>query len=146
VSADAAVQRLLDEAAIRDLVRRYAHYVWRGDARGASDLFSEDCVMDTGDREPIRGRAALLASYSEIFGATEFRPFIHNHVVEVAGDRATGHCDLDLHAVVQGQRMTGFGSYADEYVRTPHGWKIAKRTLEMLRYEQEDDGEPGILA
>ena len=146
MSLEADLRRVVDEAAIRDLVRRYAHYVFRGDARGASDLFTEDCVMDTGDREPIRGRAALYASYAEIFGATEFRPFIHNHVVEIDGDRATGCCDLDVRATVEGERMVGFGSYTDEYVRVGDGWQIAKRRLDMLRYEKEGTGEEGIRA
>jgi len=59
MDADATLRALADESAIRDLARRYAHCVWQGDAEGAAALFAEDAVMDTGDRPPLAGRAAI---------------------------------------------------------------------------------------
>ena len=76
-----------------------------------------------------------------MFEATEFRPFVHNHVLELDGDSATGTCYLDLRAVVDGVRMTGFGYYEDEYVRQGGVWLFQKRKLNMVRYE-EDSSAP----
>lgn len=69
-----SIRRLLDLDEIRDLARRYAHCVWQRDAAGAASLFAHDGEMDTGDRPVIRGRAAIQASYEEIFRSQSFRP------------------------------------------------------------------------
>jgi ketosteroid isomerase-like protein len=138
VSRDPALQRLVDLEAIRDLARRYAHAVWQKDADAAADLFTEDGVMDTGDRAPLTGREALRETYSAMFGVNEFHPMIHNHVVELeAGDagRAYGTCYIDLEAVIDGIRNRGHGFYRDRYVRVGDGWKFESRTLCMDRLE-----------
>lgn len=136
MTADAAVRALVDESAIRDLVRRYAHCVWQGDAAGAAALFDEDAVMDTGDRPPLVGRAAILDEYRRTFDGSGFRPFVHNHVVEIEGDRARGTAYLDLKATVDGRAMEGWGWYDDEYVRTAAGWRFARRKLQLVHYAE----------
>jgi ketosteroid isomerase-like protein len=131
------LRRLLDIEAIRDLARRYAHCVWQGDADGAVALFSEDGVMDTGDRAPLVGRENLRETYLRIFREQGLRPFVHNHVIDLQGDSATGTCYLDLRAFVEGGYRTGFGWYEDRYLRTPQGWCFASRRLHMQRYVAE---------
>lgn len=129
--ADPHVRALLDREEIRELVIRYAHGVWRKDVAAVADLFADDGVMDTGNGEPIRGRHAVRATYERTFATDDFFPFVHNHVVAIDGDSARGSCDLDLRAVINGERMSGFGSYHDSYIRTPDGWKFQARTLVM---------------
>jgi len=135
--------RLADLEAIRDLARRYAHFVWQRDAVGCIALFTDDAVMDTGDRPPIVGRKDLLASYDAIFSAAELNPMVHNHVIELDGDRAAGYCYLDLRATTPDAPMKGHGFYVDEYVRTPEGWKFAARCLSMSDYGAAGGGEAG---
>lgn len=125
------IRRLTDLEAIRDLARRYAHCVWLGDAVAAADLFVEDCVMDTGSQDPIHGRQALIAVYRSAFGQSLFQPFVHNHVIELGGDQATGVCYLDLRAVIDGRSMIGSGYYRDCYVRGQDSWKFKSRRLTM---------------
>jgi len=136
MSAEDTLRALADEADIRDLVRRYAHCVWQRDAAGAAALFAEDAVMDTGDRPPLEGRAAILDEYQRTFAASGFRPFVHNHVIELAGDRASGTAYLDLVATVDGRAMEGWGWYEDAYVRTDAGWRFARRRLELAHYAE----------
>ena len=133
-SIEAVIRELADLEAIRNLARRYAHCVWQRDALGAADLFTEDAVMDTGDRAALVGRATILETYLQMFDASVFRPFVHNHVIDLDGDRATGTCYLDLHAIIDGKRMRGMGYYEDVYVRTADGWKFQRRSLNMLEY------------
>ncbi len=135
-TSDEIVQRLADLEAIRELARRYAHCVWQKNVDGAIDLFTDNAEMDTGDRAPIVGRAALLESYREIFATSSFCPFIHNHVIEfdANGTDATGTCYLDLRAEVDGATMVGHGFYNDRYVRIGDGWKFSYRSLNMLEY------------
>lgn len=133
-TAEERLARLEDLEAIRDLARRYADAVWRRDVEGAIALFTEDGVMDTGDRPPIRGRAALLEAYQAMVGgANEFLPFVANHVIDLDGDRAVGRCYLDLRATVAGERRIGGGHYEDVYARTADGWRFASRRL-VLRF------------
>ena len=68
---DAALRRLLDLEAIRDLACRYAHCIWRKDADGAASLFADDGVMDTGDRPPLVGRDAIRDAYRAILPSSE---------------------------------------------------------------------------
>jgi uncharacterized protein (TIGR02246 family) len=144
-SLEQALRALTDAEAIRNLARRYAHSVWQQDAAGAASLFGEDAVMDTGDRPPLVGRKALLEEYSQVFGQSVFHPFIHNHVIDLDGDRATGTCYLDLRAVVEGKRMVGHGHYDDTYVREAGEWKFASRKLTLSEYVEVGDAAPSTL-
>jgi hypothetical protein len=143
---DPQLKALVDTEAIRDLARYYAHWVWKANAVEAVALFCEDGVMDMGDRDPLIGRAALMSSYEATFAASIFRPFVHNHVIELNGDRATGTCYLDLRCTVEGVAMQGYGYYDDEYARTDAGWKFRKRGLNMLHYIPDPEGTEGVDA
>lgn len=130
-SIEQVVRELADAEAIRDLARRYAHFVWQKDIPAAIDLFTEDGEMDTGDRPPIRGRQALLETYQSMLGDGAFQPFVHNHVIELNGESATGTCYLDLRATVDGRSMIGAGIYRDRYARVGGEWKFRSRKLTM---------------
>jgi ketosteroid isomerase-like protein len=131
-ATDPLVRALADAEAIRDLARRYAHYVWQGELEALTDLFAEDGEMDPGTRPPIRGRAALLAGFREMLTVGDvFLPFVQQHVVDLAGDVANGTCYIDLRAEVRGASMIGAGWYADRYVRTPAGWRFQARKIEL---------------
>ncbi len=141
------IRRLADAEAIRDLARRYAHCVWQRDVEGAVELFCEDGVMDTGDRPALRGREEMREAYQQMFTQAELCPFVHNHVLRLAGDTATGTCYLDLRARLEGKRMTGFGYYDDEYVRLDGEWRFRSRKLNMCEFsEAAGDAEvaPGV--
>ena len=114
-TVEETVRRLADMEAIRDLARRYADGVWRRDVSAAVGLFAEDGVMEVGDAPPIVGRAALLEAYQAML-TTDLQPFVHNHVIELDGDRAVGRCYLDLRATRDGVSMMGSGHYEDVYV------------------------------
>ena len=127
-----AVHELADLEAIRDLARRYAHYVWQGAVEKLAGLFAEDGEMDPGTRPPIRGRAALDACFREMLttGST-FLPFVQQHLVDLDGDAARGTCYIDLRAEVDGTSMIGGGWYDDRYVRTPAGWRFQSRKITL---------------
>lgn len=127
-----AVRALLDADAIRDLARRYAHHVWRTDVAALVALFSADGEMDPGTGPPLRGHAALLEGFRRMLTTgSVFRPFVQQHVVDLAGDEATGTCYVDLRADVDGASMIGAGWYDDRYVRTADGWRIRSRRLTL---------------
>lgn len=132
---------LEDVEAIRDLARRYAHHVWQNEVEKLAGLFAEDGEMDPGTRPPIRGRAALDTGFREMLTTgSVFLPFVQQHVVDVAGDTATGTCYIDLRAEVGGKSMIGAGWYDDRYVRTADGWRIQSRKLTLRFFVPLDEG------
>ena len=141
MSADRTLRDLADLEAIRDLARRYAHYVWQNDLEALADLFAEDGSMDPGTRPPIVGRAALLAGFREMLTAgSTFLPFIQQHVVDLDGDAACGTCYIDLRAEVDGESMIGAGWYDDRYVRTSEGWRFQSRKITLRFFAPLRDG------
>jgi len=138
VNLEATVRELADLEGIRDLVRRYAHCVWQRDAVGAIGLFTDDGEMNTGNRPPIRGRQALLEAYEAMFASSEYHPMVHNHVIDLQGDAATGTCYLELHARIDGVDKIGAGHYRDHYVRVGGVWKFASRVLTMCYLVDSD--------
>lgn len=135
IDLEPTVRALADKEAIRDLARRYAHCVWTKDVPGTVNLFADDGEMDTGERPPIRGRAALLDAYQAMITGPSMFPYVHQHLIDLDGDRATGVCYLDLRATLPGgTRMTGFGYYDDVYVRAGGEWKFESRRLVLREY------------
>jgi ketosteroid isomerase-like protein len=131
---DTSTGALRDREEIRELAVRYAHCVWTKDVAALAGLFTDDGVMDTGSGDPLRGRDAVRDTYARVFARDDYFPFVHNHVIDLSGDEARGTCYLDLRAVVDGTRMTGFGTYDDWYVRTRDGWRFLSRTLSMTEF------------
>jgi len=131
---EAAVRELLDREAIRDLTSRYVDCVWRRDIEGVVDLFVDDATLVTEEFPPVTGRAALLEAYKMVFDTQELEPWVHNHVIDVDGDTATGRCFLDLRMIRDGKRLFATGVYDDVYVRVDGAWKFSSRTVAMRSF------------
>ena len=130
---EAAVREMSDKEAIRDLARLYAHHVWQTEVGPLVDLFADDGEMDTSLEAPIRGRDALRAAFQRLVDddQADLQPFVHNHVIELDGDRATGTAYVDLRSIRDGRSMLGSGYYSDRYVRKGAAWKFQSRSLTL---------------
>ncbi len=129
---DHIVGRLADREAIRNLVNQYAHQVWRNDIPAIADLFAEDGEMDTDTHGLIQGRAAIARDYKTMLADNVFRPFVHNHIIELSGDEASGTVYLDVRATIDGEDQIGAGFYNDQYVRIGDDWKFRRRKLNIV--------------
>jgi uncharacterized protein (TIGR02246 family) len=129
-----AIQEMLDREAIRDLARRYAHYVWQRNASAVAELFTEDGVMVTPDLPTLTGPEEIVESYEKIFSAMDLYPFVHNHVVDLDGETATGTCYLDLRSRSDEHHIMAAGYYEDRYRRVDGEWLIAGRDLTMVSF------------
>lgn len=115
--------------AIRNLTHRYCHNVWQRAGAAMADLFTSDGYYRSGpDRVPVHGEDALRRFFAELALRPERTfPYIHNHVILLNGNEATGNCYLDMRSPVAGgiRNMTGY--YDDEYVKTSGGWLFRSR-------------------
>lgn len=138
-----AIDRFLIERECERLVAQFCHYVDHGQAQRIADLFSEDGVWTAPGVVTLTGRAELRAGLGERQAKTSrvARHVCSNLLVEVLDeeraegvvyvtiyrhDRREGESDEDP-APVELPLM--LGEYRDRYVRTPEGWRIARREV-----------------
>ncbi len=133
------VQQLTDREAIRDLRYRYHEYVNEGKFAQIPTLFTDDGELDFAHLGKAKGPEEL----KRFFGAlNEPRPeagnrpritwvkqFIHNHIVQVRGDRGEGFAYLEAKPIFNGEAFLVAARYDDEYVRQNGEWKFKKMSL-----------------
>ena len=132
-SSEAALSWLVDRAQIRELTARYNRAFDDGDPEGFAATFTEDGVMEVTGGPRTTGRPAL----AEMVRRTPFG-IMHvtaDAIVAVEGDRAVQDVTLlvvnrpaaDAPPDKRVSRVRRSGRYHDELVRTPDGWRFARR-------------------
>jgi 3-phenylpropionate/cinnamic acid dioxygenase small subunit len=128
----ARLQRLEDEAAIRDVLAEQGRH---SDARRLEEWvgqFVEDCTFEVTGRRREEGIAAVRTSARQRMegqAATgQTRHVITGTVVRVDGDSAHARsCFTVVTWGPAGPAVTSTGVYDDGFVRTPGGWKFQSR-------------------
>lgn len=137
---------LEDRLALRELADRYARAVDRRDWALAATLFTEDCVLQ-GPGYELVGREKILAGLRLIDRYSATQHSVHNQLVEVEGDRASGETYCTAHHVYARDgrpRMLDWGiRYQDRCVRERGAWRYAHREL-LLDWAQDLPLEPGL--
>ena len=144
-----AVQRLIDRAAISDVVNSYATAVDTRDWNLFGSLFTDRLFLDFRDfhpslyKEVTREELIGITKSIAAFDATQHLSSNHRHSID--GDRAT--CTSYMHA---GHFLNRegvdhacflYGYYTHEMVRTGEGWKIGKYGLKITAQH----GEPRVF-
>ena len=111
-----------DRDEILQLLYRYNHAIDSGDAEGWADTWTDDGVFDTGG-PPITGRAGLVEFAAGVHG---IRHIAANPVIDIDGDAARVMAYV---VVVQGNTILVIGTTRDDVVRTPAGWRLARRVF-----------------
>lgn len=139
------VDRGADDAAIRTLIARIAHFAdWQEDLDRYLDLFTDDAVWEFPGAEGqgaqgarVVGRAAIRADREERRGSGFQGPGTHTRhlvtTVAVDADDADG-ATADSYWLFFGETSTAptirlMGRYHDRLVRTADGWRLAHRTI-----------------
>jgi ketosteroid isomerase-like protein len=136
-----ALERLLIERECERLVTAYCHYVDHGEAARIADLFTEDGVW-TSPEFTLKGREELARGFGRRQAQTArmSRHVCNNFRVDVLdADRAEGVVYLTLyrHDGEEGRSVSPLeqpemvGEYRDRFVRTPDGWRISQREIEV---------------
>ena len=127
-SIEERLQAIEDRTAIVELTARYCHLARNRDVEGIVDLFCEDGVMQAGDVLE-KGRVRLRTMYRDALAELGPMPCVHNHVVALDGDEATGRCSVEIRMVRNGEAVTAAGHYEDAFRRVRSQWKFARRNL-----------------
>lgn len=113
---EARLDQLASLEAIRALRCRYHELVNEDQGDRLWELFAEDASVVYGGRGEVSGRDNIRTFFAN-FPVRYARQFIHNHVVTVDGDRATGFSYLDGRPVRDGKSFVVVGRFDDDYVR-----------------------------
>ena len=123
--------------ALTDLVLQYSAGIDGRDWELFRSCFTDDCVADYGEVGRWEGADAITAFMEKVHadcGHTLHR--ISNQIVRVGDHGYVVRSYVDA-IVLRADNRRGnhiIGYYDDEFVRTPAGWKIARRRFtEVLR-------------
>jgi hypothetical protein len=137
---EARVAELYDREAIRDLRFRYHECINEGEVGEIPALFSDDGEIDFAHLGKAKGREQIKAFFSGLGpartgdgprtrGLYRVRQFIHNHVLKVNGERASGYAYLEAKPVYNGESYVVAARYNDEYVKRGGKWLFSKMSL-----------------
>jgi hypothetical protein len=127
-----------DKEQIAEVLIRYATGIDFKDWALLRTCWTEDVDVDYGEVGRYSGADAITGLMEQLHSA--MGPTYHrltNFAIAVDGDRATARSYV--HAVLQAipedaaSWVEALGHYDDEFVRTPEGWRIARRTTSIAR-------------
>lgn len=145
-----AVRRMSDRQEIEDVLIRYAESLDGRDWEGLRKCFMPDAVADYGALSGGGGRNEgvdeIVATCSTaLSGLDASQHLLGNFRIQSDHDRATASCAMHAqHFMVSpigGNTYVVAGTYHDELIRTPDGWRITHRRLEP----SWTDGNAGII-
>jgi len=147
MNRDAAyLEAAADRAMIQDLLGRYAWGLDHGPADAWADAFTADGIFEApnlGFR--VAGRERLIEFANDVHRTM---PNVHhvmtNHVIDVAGDAATGRCALNAFwARADGVYAALQGWYEDDYAFAGGQWRIRRRRAYVAHPQAMGVGKMG---
>lgn len=149
ITLEQRVQRLEDEAAIRDLAARFADAETRGDQETVRSLFRPDAVFRIGAPNAVtcEGVDAIVAFLEGLRGGKEFFvQFVHSGLIQIDGDTASARWLVREIALVPGKTYyNNFGFFIDEIERVEGQWRFRSRSYRYL-YLDTDPFSGGAVA
>jgi len=138
--SDKELQRLIDRAAIQDLLVRYAHCVDRRDIEGVVACFTPDAAYRGSLGEgTIQDALVALRERMERYESTMH--LLGNQLIQIDGDRATSETYAIAHHRINNngdrRNLTVGVRYDDELVRRDGRWVICRRVVHM-EWERDD--------
>ena len=136
-SSDPAVQALVDRAAIRDVIMRYALAVDGRDFDALRDCFTPDAHAKYSDWFDDSGVDKIIPFVSGVAHFEVTQHFFGQSLIEVRGDEADARTYSNNHHFYTGDdgrryaRVQG-NLYTERFVRRDSEWRIADLTLTML--------------
>lgn len=128
-----------DRLELRELVFRYARIPDDRDYALVAEVFAPDAVL-VGPGFELRGSDQIRQAMQAIEAYSATLHSVHNHLVELAGDEASGETYCVANHLLQKDgrpiKLDWGIRYQDRYRRGPDGWRITRRELRLV-WEQE---------
>jgi SnoaL-like domain len=142
-SLNQQVQELADREEIRELISRYAHCVAHGVS--VSHLFTDDgeyIVRIPGrPAHESRGREQLVQQFARLETGPEHPlPMIHNYLLDISGDSASGMCSNEVRINENGSSIIGSGYYQDKLRRENGRWRFVAREATFFHWVSIQEG------
>jgi len=121
-----------DIIAINHLAASYAEAMGRFAIEEAVQTYAEDGVLSSPTTEDAVGRAAIAEVIGRTVSGLDFVfQTVHQGMVSMAGDTAKATFPITEWArrTRDGRGILFLGVYSDDVVRTPAGWRFARRRL-----------------
>jgi ketosteroid isomerase-like protein len=131
---ESEVRRLRDELDVLRVVASYAPSIDGGAVADAPGFWTEDCVYDSDNDEPLRGRGAIEA-LAERIGQLPIGVghFMNLPVIVVDGDRATVTNESNTYHPEDGRYVVArVSANRWELVRVDGRWQVATRVNRIL--------------
>ena len=138
VASGVDVQALQDRVDIIEVLNTYSSSVDKFDKAGVRSALADDIVGNYGNAEPVVGGDKLadwIYDATAGAGCTWQHHLVNVYHVDIDGDTAKTLSYLTSYQVFEADpdgAVILVARYHDELRRTPDGWKIAKRTMEIL--------------
>lgn len=140
---------LADIEEIKQLKARYARACDDDyDADVLASLFTDDAVWDGGMMGYAKTREGIRAFFENASAIVGFAVHgISNPLIEIDGDRATGHWYLHQPMTMKGGELCFWfcAQYFDEYLRTAEGWKFKHVQIEARAFSPYEQGFGRLL-
>lgn len=132
---------LLAHQDITDVLVAYCCHLDRMDLGALATLFTEDCAVVYGEDPALaaHGRSHLEQSLARMWRWKRTAHHLANVRITFAGPNSA-ESESYVHAwheTPDGRTATIFGRYLDTLVRTPEGWRISRRQMDMNGADQD---------
>lgn len=131
----AEYRRVVDEAAVRDLAARYCWAIDTLDREAFETVFLPEATALLGNSSHDGIDDIWARVHATLSPLTCSQHLVGSHVVDVDGDTARHRCQFHAQHVREGaeggSQFVVAGSYTDDVVRTPDGWRIRHRVLQV---------------
>jgi ketosteroid isomerase-like protein len=145
---ETSLRNLQDRTDISDALYRYSAAVDSFDTDGVRSVLADDIWAQYGNGDPVVGGDALANWIAEATATIIWQHHLLNvYHVDVDGDQASALSYLTSYQVFKENPDAAIilvARYHDELRRTPAGWKISRRVMELLWGESKAD--EGYLA
>lgn len=130
---------LIERAMICELKARYCRYLDTKRWEDWAQLFTEDVTFDTseaGGPPPIHDRDEAVRLVRATIETARTAHHVHAPEIRIDGDSAEGVWAMQDRVVFEnGVALTGYGHYAEVYVKSAGAWRIAATKLTRLHVD-----------
>ena len=137
------VDVMMGEREVRAVVLASARLVDAQDWRGFADLFDSEGELTRPDGSLMKGREAVFQAYAARDPERLTQHVLTNHEVEIVSEQqARSRCLVLLWSGKRSDALSPkgrpadaaqqLGEFVDSLVRTPQGWRIARREASFM--------------